>query len=168
MNDSLLNSEVEALLEPFRGTKGTILEALHLVQEHAGWISPGTVQAVADAFDKTRNQVWGIVTFYADFRTQAPAPHVIGICHGPTCHVLGSERIQSVIEHHWRVRQGVPNATGQVELQLIQCSGLCHLAPWLTLNGKTLAQMTPATVRQRFQEAGVPEPQQQLVSGPIR
>jgi NADH:ubiquinone oxidoreductase subunit E len=160
--------ELKLVIEPFRGTRGTVLEALHLVQEHVGWISPEALQAVADTFNMTRNQLWGIVTFYADFRTQPPPPYVIGICHGPTCHIMGSERIQKVLEHHWRIRQDVPNPTGQVELKLIQCSGLCHLAPWLTLNNETLANVTPASVRERLQQQGVFEPQAPVVTGPLR
>jgi len=130
-------ADLEALLAPYRGTKGTLLEALHLIQEHFGWISPESLDVLGRVLNMTRNQLWGVVTFYADFRTQPPPPYAIGICHGPTCHIQGSERIQSVLEHHWRIRQGVPNSTGQVELQLLQCSGLCHLAPWLTVNGQT-------------------------------
>ena len=155
-------ADLETLLAPYRGTKGTLLEALHLIQEHFGWISPESLDVLGRVLNMTRNQLWGVVTFYADFRTQPPPPYAIGICHGPTCHIQGSERIQSVLEHHWRIRQGVPNSTGQVELQLLQCSGLCHLAPWLTVNGQTLAHVTPATVRERLQEAGVPRPPLQV------
>jgi NADH:ubiquinone oxidoreductase subunit E len=148
---------LEEVLAPFRkGSPGAVLGALHAVQEHFGWVSPEAVEAVARALGLTRNQVWGIVTFYSDFRTQPPPPFVVGLCHGPTCHIYGAEIVQDLLERRWNVRQDVPNPQGPVELRLIQCSGLCHLAIWLTVNGRTIAHVTPENLAEKLREHGLP------------
>ena len=70
-----------------------ILAACQDVQHLTGWVSPEAAQIIGDHLGVTENRIFGLLTFYADFRTQPPGNHVMLLCHGTACYVAGSQKL---------------------------------------------------------------------------
>lgn len=105
---------------------GACQEAQHLY----GWVPKEASQLIADHLGVTINRVYGLLTFYADFRTDPPGKHFMLLCHGTACYVMGSERlIQELNERHGL---GFDGRTEDKEfaVQIVNgCLGVCDLAP---------------------------------------
>jgi len=130
-----LEARLALLLAPYRGQRGVLLLLLHRVQEELGYVGPEAVRLVAGTLGTTPSLVYGTLTFYADFRTRPPADHQVQICEGPTCRLRGARRIERSVSAY--LGTGVDRASedGRWELRVEQCSGLCHLAPYLRVDG---------------------------------
>ena len=94
----------------------TILSSLLAIEDEIGYIPTEAIEEVATFTSSTVNDVWGVASFYTNFRFTPPNEHVVEVCWGPTCHLLGAmELLQSVLQSPWPLRgrghagrQGVP------------------------------------------------------------
>ena len=85
----------------FQEAQELILSALQEVNEHFGWVSLDAAEVVAHHFGTTANRVYGLLTFYADFRTEPRGKHFMLLCHGMSCYVMGSQRLIQNLEEVW-------------------------------------------------------------------
>ncbi len=118
---------VDAIVAPFRGRRGVLLEIFHQIQEHFGYIPKEAMEPIADALNMHPSTVYGSLTFYTELRTAPPPRVTINMCLGPTCHVNNADTIREIIEHRIEGNDGCG-------IHVIQCAGHCHLAPLLYVN----------------------------------
>ncbi|MDQ3653705.1 MAG: NAD(P)H-dependent oxidoreductase subunit E, partial [Chloroflexota bacterium] len=112
-----------------------ILSALQEVNEHFGWVSPEAAQIVAEHLNTTVNRVFGLLTFYADFRTEPRGHHHMLICHGMACYVMGSQALVQEMQGGFGIDDGETTADEQVSIQVVNgCLGVCDLAPVVKLD----------------------------------
>ena len=109
------------------------------IQDRDGWIDAAAIEAVADVFNLSRAEVRGLVAFYADFRTQAPAHHVVRICQAEACQAAGSRALTATLEERLGTSLGHASADRSVELDPVYCLGLCARAPALMVDGELVA-----------------------------
>jgi NADH-quinone oxidoreductase subunit E len=114
----------------FQDAQELILGACQEAQQLYGFVPPQAAQLIADHLGVTINRVFGLLTFYADFRTEPPGRHVMLLCHGVACYVGGSERlIKELNERHALGKDGL-TADGEFSVQIVNgCLGVCDLAP---------------------------------------
>jgi len=79
-----------------------ILSALQEINEHFGWVSLEAAELVAQHLGTTVNRVYGLLTFYADFRTQPRGKHFMLLCHGMSCYVMGSQKLVEELKDRFR------------------------------------------------------------------
>lgn len=107
-----------------------ILSALQEVNEHFGWVSPEAAEIVAEHLNTTVNRVFGLLTFYADFRTEPRGQHHMLICHGMACYVGGSQRLVQSMQAGFGVDDGQTTADLGMSVQVVNgCLGVCDRAP---------------------------------------
>lgn len=107
-----------------------ILGALQHVQHEFGWVPLEAAEVVADHLDTTVNRIYGLLTFYADFRTEPPGEHFMLLCHGAACFVAGSQKLIHELRDRYGVGQGGTTADGKLTVQIVNgCLGVCDLAP---------------------------------------
>ncbi|MBI2910655.1 MAG: NAD(P)H-dependent oxidoreductase subunit E [Chloroflexi bacterium] len=135
MTATNLEARLAPLLAPYRGQRGVLLHVLHRVQEEVGYIGPDAVRLVAHTLGTTPSLVYGALTFYADLRTRPPASHEVQICEGPTCRLRGARRIERSVNAYLGTQVNHESEDGRWEFRVEQCSGLCHLAPYLRVDG---------------------------------
>ena len=107
-----------------------ILFALQEVNEHFGWVSPEAASIVAAHLNTTPTRVFGLLTFYADFRTEPRGHHHMLICHGMACYVMGSQALVQTMQDTFGIDDGETTADEQVSVQVVNgCLGVCDRAP---------------------------------------
>ena len=112
-----------------------ILFALQEINEHFGWVSPEAAEIVADHLGTTVNRIYGLLTFYADFRTEPRGSHFMLLCHGMSCYVLGSQNLVQSLQDRYGIGDGETTADGELTVQVVNvCLGVCDKAPIVKLD----------------------------------
>lgn len=145
-----------ALLEPifieYAGQKGSLISILQKTQEIYGYLPLSALQAIADKTGHKRAKIYGIATFYSQFRLTPVGKFVILQCQGTACHVLGSKAVGSVICNELGITPGETTADGLFTLEDVACLGCCSLAPVIMINGEAYGNLTPDSVRKVLQD----------------
>lgn len=112
-----------------------ILSALQEINEHFGWVSLEAAEIVADHLGTTVNRIYGLLTFYADFRTEPRGKHFMLLCHGMACYVMGSQNLVQELKDTYGIVDGGTSADGELTVQVVNgCLGICDHAPVVKLD----------------------------------
>lgn len=112
-----------------------ILGACQDVQHLLGWVPHEAAVVIADHLGVTAHRIFGLLTFYADFRTEKPGNHFMLVCHGTACFVGGSQRLIDELRDTYRVGGDETTADGELTVQFVNgCLGVCDLAPVIHLD----------------------------------
>ena len=131
-----------------------ILMACQDIQHILGWVSPEAARLVGEHFGTTENRVFGLLTFYADFRTQPPGNHFMLLCHGTACYVGGSQRLIDELRDNYGVGDHETTADGELTVQIVNgCLGVCDIAPVIHLDHVYHGDLDVPTFRQTIEEA---------------
>jgi formate dehydrogenase subunit gamma len=134
----------EQVIGPHLATEGGLLPALHDLQAVFGFIPDAAVRLLAQAFNLSRAEVHGVVTFYHDFRRAPAGRHVVKLCQAEACQAMGSRRLAAHAGACLGVALGGTTPDGRVTLEPIYCLGLCATAPAAMVDGAVLGRVTPA------------------------
>lgn len=131
-----------------------ILAALQEINEHFGWVSPEAAEIVADHLGTTVNRIYGLLTFYADFRTEPRGKHFMLLCHGMSCYVLGSQNLVQDLQDRYGIADGQTTADGELTVQVVNgCLGVCDRAPIVKLDDDFHGNLTPDSLNDAIQRA---------------
>lgn len=137
----------EVLQAPVTG-KGDLIPLLQKAQEAEGYVSEEAIYAIAEKLRIPASEVFGVLSFYAQFRLRPMGKHNVKICRGTACHVRGSPRIVTAVETELKLESGedtTPDALFTVEK--IACFGACSLAPVMVVDGRTYGNLSPDKAR---------------------
>jgi NADH-quinone oxidoreductase subunit E len=138
----------------FEEAQELILSALQEINEHFGWVSPDAAQIVADHLETTINRVYGLLTFYADFRTEPRGYHHLLVCHGMSCYVLGSQRLVQTLQDRYGIVDGETTSDHDLSVQVVNgCLGVCDRSPVVKLDDAYHGNVTPDTLNQLIADA---------------
>ncbi|MBI2848163.1 MAG: NADH-quinone oxidoreductase subunit NuoE [Chloroflexi bacterium] len=140
------------VLAPYRGKKGATIPVLQKVQETFGYLSEEAISEIAKFLGLSKNEVYGVASFYAQFRFEKQGEHVIRVCQGTACHVRGSPRLVDTLEEELGVRPGETTKDDKFTLEGIACFGSCALAPVMVVDKAIYGRMTTARVKQILAE----------------
>jgi len=142
-NEAIL--EVRGLMEGLAPGEGDMLEALHRIQHHYGYVPKPAIPAVAQHLRLSEARVYGALTFYSEFRETPPAETTISWCSGPACFVKGGENVRLVLEKLTGCALGKNTDDNKLGLHLGQCNGTCDNAPQVWVNGEVVGPLTAAS-----------------------
>jgi NADH-quinone oxidoreductase subunit E len=111
------------------GDRGFLIPILQEVQEFYGFISSEVVDEIGEFTKVPSGEIYGVASFYSQFRFTQPGKHTVQVCLGTACHVRGSERILELLEHQLEIKSGETTADGMFTLERAACFGCCALAP---------------------------------------
>lgn len=137
---------LDAILARFRDVDGALLPILHAVQHEFGYVPPEALDPIAKFLRATAPQVYGIVTFYSEFRTKPRGERVVGVCRGPACRLAGAHDLQQRIERCLGIRAGETTSDGRLTLETVSCLGICALAPALEVDHDMLGRVDHAQI----------------------
>lgn len=140
------------LLENHPRHRSELIPVLQRFQKHEGYVSPQSVKAIANWLRITENDIYGVATFYAQFRFTPPGRHHLRVCCGTACHVKGGEQIMQTIKLKLELEPGQTSPDGEYDLERVACLGCCALAPVVTLDDKTYAQMSVLKIQRLLDE----------------
>lgn len=121
---------------------GQLIAVLHKAQEHLGYLSPQTMDAVAYLMQIPTAKVSGVASFYHYFRLKPCGKYVISICLGTACYVKGAEAVLNKFVEELGIEVGETTADGMFTLEVSRCLGTCALAPVVKIGEDIHAQMT--------------------------
>ena len=143
-----LEKELVEMLAPYEGQKGALIPLLQKVQERYGYLSRETVEAIAEFLHITPNEVYGVATFYAQFRLSPQGRHVVKVCQGTACHVRGGRRILDAVQSELGIEAGETTPDYTFTVERVACFGSCALAPVMVIDKDVYGRMTPSRVKQ--------------------
>jgi len=135
-------SGIKDILERHPANHGSLIPVLQDVQEDFGYLSEEAVEELARLMGISANEIYGVATFYTQFRFNPPGRHRIQSCQGTACHVRGGQMIHNELEQRLGITAGQTTADGQFDLERVACLGCCALAPVVAVDGKVHAQVT--------------------------
>ncbi len=135
---------LQSQLETLPREQGQLLPALHLAQEELGWVSRGAMTLIARRLKLTEAQVYGPATFYSEFRLSPPPQTLVTWCSGPTCRVLGGDRVRGILEATLGCAMGENGPDDRYGLWFGQCNGSCEQAPQIWVQGRVVGRLTLA------------------------
>jgi NADH-quinone oxidoreductase subunit E len=135
-------SKITAILERYSANRSSLIPVLQDIQENFGYLSEESVEELARLMDISANEIYGVATFYTQFRFNPPGRHTIQSCQGTACHVRGGHQILNDLEQRLGITAGQTTEDGQFDLERVACLGCCALAPVVAVDHKVHAQVT--------------------------
>lgn len=143
--DTLSDHEFEVVSDVLATTPITadqLLPVLHAIQSKLGYVSKGAIRLVSHTFNISRADLYGVVTFYSDFREQPVGTHVVQLCMAEACQSVGCRDLAVHAERTLGVSMGSSTANGAVHLEATYCFGNCALGPTARIDGRVYGRMT--------------------------
>jgi len=129
-----LKMKLDALVAKYETKRASLLEVLHLVQEHHGYVSILAEEAVANYLGIAPIDVHEVVTFYTLYYRKPKAKTRFNVCRTLSCSLAGSRDVVKHLERKLGVKSGDKNPGGSCSIQEVECLGACEIAPMLQLN----------------------------------
>jgi NADH-quinone oxidoreductase subunit E len=122
------------------------------VQDELGYIPDEAIEEVAVLNETTINEVWGVASFYTNFRFTPPGAHTVEICWGPTCHLKGASHILSRVMDHLGLEDEGETEDGAISFKFNTCLGACSVAPVMSVDHRLIGRVTPESASSRVQK----------------
>lgn len=136
----------------YAGAEGVLIPLLQEAQEADGYISRARMVEIHRESGIPLPHVYGVATFYAQFRLQPVGKHLVRVCHGTACHVAGARGITEVLEGELGVANGETTGDRQYTLETVACLGCCSLAPVITIGRDTFGALDASSARRALRQ----------------
>jgi NADH-quinone oxidoreductase subunit E len=133
---------LEELLDKYRGQRGALIPLLQSTQAAYGYVPRDAMVGIARALGEPLSQVYGVATFYAQFRLVPRARNVVRVCHGTACHVSGAPLVSQEIERKLGIVDGENTEDMMFTIENVACLGACGMAPVMMINDRTYGKLT--------------------------
>lgn len=134
------------IISSHQGHNGALIPVLQEAQELYGYLPEEVMRTIAKGLKVPDAQVYGVVTFYAQFRLKPTGRNLIRVCMGTACHVRGAQKVLTEIERQLQVVAGETTPDHKFTLETVACIGACGLAPVMTINGQVFGNMNTGRV----------------------
>ncbi len=133
--------------------EGATLPILHALQEAFGYVPEEALPMIASALNLSRAEVYGVFTFYHDFRAKPAGRHVLKLCRAEACQAAGGDALAARAESKLGISLGNTTADERVTLEPIYCLGLCATAPSAMLDGRLVGRLDESRIDALVSEA---------------
>ncbi|RDV84334.1 NADH-quinone oxidoreductase subunit NuoE [Ammonifex thiophilus] len=134
---------LEEVVRSYRGRPEKLIAALLALQRHYGYLPEPALRTLAQELGVPLSKVYGVATFYAQFRLKPRGRHTVCVCLGTACHVRGSEQIFHALKRELGVEPGDTTADGRFTLEVVSCVGACSMAPVVVVDEETHGRLDP-------------------------
>jgi NADH-quinone oxidoreductase E subunit len=140
----------------------SLIPILQKIQEEEGFLSRQAVIEVGKTLDIPASKIYGVATFYNQFRFEALGKYHIQVCRGTACHVLGSATVLQELEKMLKIKAGQTTRDGLFSMEVVACIGACGLAPVICVNGEFHAKVTKEELQGIIEEYRAKESERQI------
>ena len=144
------NSDLSLLrpvLDAYSAVPGSLITVLQKAQGIYGYLPEDVIRHIAEEMQIPAARVFGVATFYTQFRFRPVGKYFIELCKGTACHVNGADAIARTIAEELGIDDGETTEDGLFSLKCVACLGCCSLSPVMVVNGETYGSLTPDKVR---------------------
>jgi NADH-quinone oxidoreductase subunit E len=135
---------------PSKGKKGDLIPILQRIQAEFGYLPEEAMAKAAEATGLTESKVFGVASFYAQFRFTPVGRNRVMVCRGTACHVKGAPQILAELERVLGIKEGETTLDLEYTLESVACIGCCGLAPCIMINKDVHGRLTPKKLREIF------------------
>lgn len=147
-----MEKNLNEIFSLFKGKEEELIPILQKAQNFLGYLSDIAMEEISRFTRVPMSKVYGVATFYAQFRFKPKGEKHIMLCRGTACHVKGAPRIQEEIENHIGIKVGETSLDLKHSLENVACIGACSLAPVVLVNNTVEANLTPSKVEKLFSQ----------------
>ena len=158
-----MSNAVEAILARHPGAaRDRLIPILQEVQAAEGYLSEASIVRIGKHLNLPASKIFGVATFFNQFRFQPKGRFHIMICRGTACHVKGSAKVLDTLTRSLKISPGQTGRDGLFSLEVVACMGACALSPALAINGEFFPKISPNKIvklleSRRQQEADMAE-----------
>jgi NADH-quinone oxidoreductase subunit E len=138
--------DVASLLPDFDKERWNLIPILQTIQRRHDYLHPDAMKMVAKHLGTSVSEVYGVASFYNQFRFHPPGRHQIKVCLGTACHVVGGDIILENFERKLGIQEGETTEDGEFSVERVACVGCCALAPVALVNKTVYGGMAPSKV----------------------
>jgi NADH-quinone oxidoreductase subunit E len=147
--NSVVTADIQSVLDQYpNASRDGLIPILQAVQERQGYLSREAVVQIGKHLRLPASKIYGVATFYNQFRFQPQGRNHVQVCRGTACHVKGSAAILEAIKRELKIDAGQTARDGEFSLEVVACIGACGLAPVICVNGEFHAGVTTKSVGQ--------------------
>ena len=137
----MANNSYSGIFSGFHGEEGDLIPILQGVQSAFGYLSEDAIMHISEFLRISENQIFGVASFYSQFRFSAPGRHSIKVCLGTACHVRGGQILSEAIARELNIKPGQATSDGRFDFQRVACLGCCALAPVVQIDDDIYSRM---------------------------
>lgn len=137
-----MSEKMSFIFERYERSPDQLIPILQEVQREYGYVSPESVKMISRYLRVTENQIYGVSSFYAQFRFTAPGRHSIKVCLGTACHVRGGGTLLEMLERELGIKCGETTVDRRFDLDRVACLGCCALSPVVQIDKDIYSRMT--------------------------
>jgi NADH-quinone oxidoreductase subunit E len=142
-NQDKVNLELlNPLIEKYKGKRGNLIPLLQGAQSIFGYLPREVFIKLSDDTGIKLSDMYGVVTFYAQFRLNPVGKYILKVCHGTACHVQNANVISDAIREALNIKDGETTADRFYTLESVACLGCCSLAPVMMIGDDTFGKLT--------------------------
>ncbi len=148
--ESNIKEQLDDILSQYDGESGDLIPILQGAQERFGYLPGEVMQWIAKFLRLPESNVYGVSTFYAQFKFTPIGKRIVKVCRGTACHVRGGARILNEVERQLGITPGETTDDLEYSLETVACIGACALAPTMVIDDEVQRKMTPKKVAGLF------------------
>jgi NADH-quinone oxidoreductase subunit E len=137
---------IDAIVHKHNVQPGAVIPILQEIQDAYGYVPPVAITRISENIAVSASDIYGIVTFYSQFRLQPVGKHVIKVCHGTACHLNGAEKIAHSLAHATGAGEGETSPDGLITVERVACLGCCSLAPCVMVDDEVHGRLSSKDV----------------------
>lgn len=145
---------ISDIVARYPASRGSLIPILQDIQGAYGYLSEPALDELEGLVGLSANEIYGVATFYTQFRFTPPGEHNITVCQGTACHVRGGHQILREFEQRLGIKAGESTSDAKFDLERVACLGCCALAPVVSVDGKVHAGVTTKQVPRILSEYG--------------
>jgi NADH:ubiquinone oxidoreductase subunit E len=139
-------------MEEFKEQKGAVIPILQRTQDIYGYLPEDAMVEISKKSGISISQLYGVATFYAQFNLEPGGRHLIQVCDGTACHVIGAPKLVKAVEDEFNLKAGGSDPDYEYTLDIVYCLGSCGLAPIALIDGQVYGNTTPDSLVEHIQE----------------
>ena len=144
--------KLDIAIDEYGVAEGSLITILQKAQEMYGYLPREVIEYIACALKIKTAKVYGVATFYTQFRFEPVGKYLIMLCKGTACHVNGAKTIEDAVCEELGISDGETTHDGLFTLNNVACIGCCSLSPVMMINGETYGLLTGDKVREVIRE----------------
>jgi len=141
INLELLNP----LFSKYKSKKGSLIPLLQGAQDIFGWLPRSVFEKITEITGTKLSDIYGVATFYSQFRLKPVGKNIIKVCHGTACHVQNANTITTALQDNLKIKDGETTADNLFTLESVACLGCCSLAPVMMIGDEAYGKLTGAS-----------------------
>lgn len=147
-----MDEQIDGILENYQGVSMELIPILQRVQHVFGYLPEDAMGKVARFLNEPESSVYGVATFYEQFRLTPVGKNTVTICRGTACHVRGAQQIIEAVENTLGIKEGETTEDQEYTVETAACIGCCALAPCVMINDEVEAKLTPKKMEEFFEK----------------